>query len=219
MSKATPPQPIRLYGARPSGHVHRVRLFLSLLQLPYEWIEVDLPGGAHKRPEFLKKNPFGKVPVIEDGDVTLYDSNAILVYLALKYDAGGTWLPRDPVGAAGVQRWFSLAAGEILHGPGFARAVNLFHRPFDLAQAQALARALFTVLDAQLAGTRFAIGDTPTLADVAGYSYIFLAPEGGISLHPWPHLREWLARIEALPHFVPMPTHPVGLRATEKQTP
>ncbi|HEU0197596.1 MAG TPA: glutathione S-transferase family protein [Nevskiaceae bacterium] len=213
MSHLKPERSIHLYGATPSGHAHRVRLFLSLLELPYEWIEVDLAHGAHKRPEFLAKNPFGKVPVIEDGDTTLYDSNAILVYLATKYDAGGSWLPTDPLGAAAVQRWFSLAAGEILHGPGFARAVNLFHRPLDLPKAQALAKSLFTVLDVELASTRFAIGDHPTLADVAGYSYIAAAPEGGIALEAYPHLSAWLARIEALPHFVPMPQNPVGLRA------
>ena len=101
----TPPQqPIKLYGMALSGHCHRVHLFLSLLGLPFEQVNVDLMGGAHKRPEFLAMNPFGQVPVIEDGDVTLADSNAILVYLEGRY-APGQWLPRDPVGAACVQRW------------------------------------------------------------------------------------------------------------------
>ena len=77
---------IKLYRHPLSGHAHRVEVFLSLLGLPSELIDVDLAKGAHKQDEFLKKNIFGQVPVIEDGDITLSDSNAILVYLASKYD-------------------------------------------------------------------------------------------------------------------------------------
>ena len=212
MTTTKPARPIRLYGASISGHTHRVLLFLNLLELPYEMIEVDLQAGEHRRPEFLAKNPFGQVPVIEDGDTTLYDSNAILIYLASKYDEG-TWLPRDPLGAAGVQRWFSLATGEILRGPGFARLVNLLGAPHDHERAKATARRLFKVLDVALRDTRFALGDTPTLADVAAYAYIACAPEGGVSLDPYPDIRAWLKRIEALPRFVPMLSSKVGLLA------
>ena len=212
MPVTKPAQPIRLYGARLSGHTHRVLLLLNFLELPYEVIEVDLKAGEHKRPEFLARNPFGQVPVIEDGDTVLYDSNAILVYLASRYD-DGKWLPRDPRGVAGVQRWFSLATGEILRGPGFARLVNLFGAPHNRDQAEATATALFKVLDADLRDKKFALGATPTLADVAAYAYVTCAPEGGISLEPYPGVRAWLKRIEALPHFVSMPTSKVGLLA------
>jgi glutathione S-transferase len=99
-----PPQPIRLYRFPLSGHAHRAELMLSLLGLPYEPIDVDLVQGAQKTPDFLARNAFGEVPVIEDGEVTLPDSNAILTYLALRYDENGLWLPRDPVAAARVQR-------------------------------------------------------------------------------------------------------------------
>lgn len=209
-----PARPIRLYANAISGHTHRVQLFLSLLDLPFEMIDVDLKAKEHKRPDFLAKNPFGQVPVIEDGDITLYDSNAILVYLAMTYD-DGTWLPRDPLGAASVQRWFSLATGEILRGPGFARLVNLLGAPHDLAQAQAAATRLFNVLDTALRDTRFALGDTPTLADIAAYTYIASAPEGGIQLEPYSALCDWLRRIEVLPRFVPMLKSKVGLRRDE----
>ncbi len=212
MPTAKPAKPIRLYGGALSGHTHRVKLLLSLLQLPYEMVVMDLKAGEQKRPEFLAKNPLGQVPVIEDGNVVQYDSNAILVYLATKY-ADDSWLPKDPLGAAGVQRWFSLATGEILRGPGWARLVNVFGAPHDLARAQATANSLFKVLDAALRNTRFALGDHPTVADVAGYTYISTAPEGGISLEPYPNLRAWLKRIEALPHFVPMVSTKAGLLA------
>ncbi len=212
MTIATPAQPIRLYGAKLSGHTHRVLLLLHLLDLPFEMVEVNLPAGEHKRPEFLARNPFGQIPVIEDGDLVLYDSNAILVYLAAKYD-DGTWLPHDPLGAATVQRWLSLAAGPILRGPGFARLITVFGAPHDEAQAKTIAAALFKVLEAELSGKQFALGDTPTLADVAAYAYIAHAPEGGISLEPHPNICAWLHRIEALPRFVPMPTTKAGLLA------
>ena len=98
-------KPIVVYRHALSGHAHRVELFLALLDLPVQLVDVDLAAGAQKAPEFLKRNPFGQVPVIEDGDVTLADSNAILVYLALRYDKSGTWYPREPLAAAQAQQW------------------------------------------------------------------------------------------------------------------
>lgn len=83
-----PQQPIKLYNFPLSGHAHRVELMLSLLELPTELLFVDLANGAHKRPEFLAINPFGQVPVIDDGGTVISDSNAILVYLAKKYGNG-----------------------------------------------------------------------------------------------------------------------------------
>jgi glutathione S-transferase len=195
---------IRFYRFPLSGHAHRVELFLSLLHLPFEAIDVDLFGGAHKAPEFLAKNPFGQVPVIEDGDVTLADSNAILVYLASRYDPSGRWLPRDPVAAARIQQWLSVAAGDLAHGPAAARLVKLFNMPHDHARAIAVAAQLFARMEQHLATRPFLIGKTPTIADVSLYAYTAHAPEGGVSLAAYPQIRAWLARIEALPGFVGM---------------
>ncbi|MDN7674554.1 glutathione S-transferase [Burkholderia oklahomensis] len=207
-----PAAPIRLHMSPLSGHSHRVRLFLSLLGLPVELVEIDMRGGANRRPEFLALNPFGQIPVIEDGDTVLSDSNAILVYLAKRY-GDPSWLPDDPIGAAAVQRWLSLAAGPIAYGPAVARLVTVFGVPLDHAAAVKIAQRLFDVIDPELAGKRFAAGDHPTIADVAAYSYLAHAPEGGVSLEPYPHLRAWLARIEALPGFVPMPASHAGPHA------
>lgn len=203
MAITKPAQPIRVYGSALSGHTHRVLLFLSLLDLPHEFISVDLAHGEHKRPEFLAKNPFGLVPVIEDGSVTLYDSNAILVYLASKYD-NGTWLPHDPISAATVQGWLSLTAGYIYNGPNAARLVKILGAPLDYERAKAISTALFDVLDVELRDKQFVLGKTPSLADVAAYAYIARAPEGGISLEPYANIQAWLKHIEALPGFVPM---------------
>jgi glutathione S-transferase len=197
--------PIVIYRNSVSGHAHRVELFCSLLKLPVRRVDVNLRAGEQKQAEFLRKNPFGQVPAIEDGDVTLADSNAILVYLAERYDATGSWYPRDPVAAARVQRWLSVAAGELSAGPGAARRVKLFGAPLDHARAVAAAAQLFAVLESTLAQQPFLTGATPTIADVAIYSYTALAPEGEVSLEPYPSIRAWLARIEALPGFLPMP--------------
>lgn len=205
MSTVRPPAaPIRFYRHLLSGHAHRVELFLNLLGLPFEAIDVDLLRGAHKQPEFLARNPFGQVPVIEDGELTLADSNAILVYLARRYDPDGTWLPADAVGAAQVQRWFSAAAGLLVNGPGNARLARLFGRPSEPRCAEVAAQ-LFGVMEAELATAPWlASTDAPTLADLALYTYTAHAPEGGISLEPYPHVRAWLARVEALPGFTGM---------------
>lgn len=196
---------LRLYSHRLSGHGHRVELFLSLLGLPVERIEVDVLQGEQKTPAFLARNPFGQIPVLEDGAVTLADSNAILVYLAGRYDPAGRWLPREPEAAARVQQWLSVAAGPLAAGPGAARLVKLFGLPLDLGTAQAQAAALFAVMETELAARPFVAGRAPTLADLALYSYSALAPEGGVSLAPYPAIRAWLARIEALPGFLPAP--------------
>lgn len=209
-----PAQPIRLYRHAVSGHAHRVELFLSLLGLPFDTVEVDLLAGAHKQPDFLARNPLGQVPVIEDGDVTLADSNAILVYLAMRYTAStNVWLPRDPLGAAQVQRWLSVAAGPLVFGPGAARLLQLFKSPNAPDEAVARAHALFVLMEQQLTASDFLVGASPSLADVANYSYTARAPEGRVSLEGYPHIRAWLARIEALPGFVPMLKTNVGVPA------
>jgi glutathione S-transferase len=209
----TPAQPIKLHRLHLSGHCHRVELFLSLLGLPCELVDVDLAAGEHKLPAFLAKNPFGQVPVIEDGEVTLADSNAILVYLESRYARPGQWLPRDALAAAEVQRWLSVAAGPLAFGPAAARVIQLFKRPDDPSAAVARAEQLFAVMEQELAARRFLVGDTPTLADLANYSYVAHAPEGNVSLQPYPAIRAWLGRIEALPGFVPLVKSPVGLAA------
>lgn len=212
MTTTRPEKPIKVYRMALSGHCHRVELFLSLLGLPHTLVDVDLRAGEHKRPEFLARNPFGQVPVIEDGDVTLSDSNAILVYLEGRY-APGSWLPREPLAAAQVQRWLSVAAGPLAFGPAAARVVELFGRKEDCTPYLARAQQLLGVMERELAARQWLAGPAPTLADVANYSYVVSAPEGRVSLADYPAVRAWLARIEALPGFVPMPESRVGLRA------
>lgn len=195
-----------------SGHAHRAELLLSLLGLEAKLIDVDLRNGAHKRPEFTRLNAFGQVPVLEDDGNVIADSNAILVYLARKY--GGTqWLPSDPLAAARVQRWLSIAAGQIASGPARARLITVFGAPYNAEETIANSHALLRVVEAELQGRDWLVGEQPTIADVAAYTYIAHAPEGNVSLEVYPQLRAWLARVESLPGFVPMQPTAVGLRA------
>lgn len=206
-----PQNPIKLFRHPLSGHAHRVELMLSLLGLPTELVFVDLAKGAHKQPEFLAISPFGQVPVIDDNGTLLSDSNAILVYLAQKY-GDGSWLPSDPLAAAKVQRWFSVAAGQIASSPAVARLITVFGAPYNAEESIARSHALLRVVEQELANSPFLAGNQPTLADVAGYTYIAHAPEGNVSLADYPNLRAWLARVEALPGFVPMQRSAVGLQ-------
>jgi glutathione S-transferase len=196
-----------------SGHSHRAHLALSLLGLPFTLADVDLMKGAHKTADFRKLHPFGQVPVLDDDGTTIWDSNAILVYLAAKYDRDGVWIPRDALGQARVQAWLSVAAGPIAFGPAAARLITVFGAKYSPEDTIGRAHALLQVMEGELAKGRFLVGDRATFADVAAYSYIANAPEGNVNLAEYPQVREWLARIEALPGFVPFQQTKAGLRA------
>lgn len=202
---------IKLYRHPLSGHSHRVELMLSLLELPTELVFVDLAKGAHKTPEFLAINAFGQVPVIDDNGIVLSDSNAILVYLAKKYGSG-SWLSDDPLAAASIQRWLSVAAGQMAYGPASARLITVFGAALNAKDVIARSHALLKVMDSELADTPFLAGTSPTIADVANYTYIAHAPEGNVSLQDYPNVRAWLENVQALPGFVPMQRTAAGLQ-------
>jgi len=204
---------LKLYRHPLSGHAHRAELFLSLLGLETEIINVDLMTGEQKKNAFLQKNIFGQVPVLEDGETTIADSNAILVYLASQYDIDHSWLPIEPAIAAEVQRFLSVAAGPVSQGPATARLINLFGAHLDHVKAIETAHNLLSTLDEYLEGRDWLVADHVTIADIANYSYIAHAPEGDVALQYYPNVRTWLQRIEALPGFVAMQASTVGLAA------
>lgn len=206
---------IKLYRHALSGHSHRVELFLSLIGQDFELFNVDLLQGEQKTDEFRSINPFGKVPVIVDrnnGSAVIFDSNAILVYLARTY-ADKSWYPDDPLISAEIQKWLSVAAGEIANGPGAARLVTVFGAPHDHEKAKSIAYGLFDVLETHLIGRKWLAGSSSTIADVAVYAYVAHAPEGDVSLEPYPNIRAWLNSVEALPDFVSMQQTKVALAA------
>ena len=206
---------MKLYHHPLSGHAHRARLFLHLLSLDHEEVFVDLAAAAHKTPEYLKLNRFGQIPVLIDGDNVIADSNAILVYLA-KQSGDNKWLPDTPAQAAAVQRWLSVAAGQIAFGPAAARLVTVFGSKFNAEEVIARAHNVLKVIDDELADRDWIAdigGAHPTIADVALYSYISSAPEGNVDLSAYGNVKAWLRRVETLPGFVPFQKTAAGLAA------
>lgn len=195
---------MKLYDLTLSGNCYKVRLFAALADIPLEIVPVDFLGGEHKRPPLIELNPWGELPILVDGEVVLRDSQAILVYLAHRY-AGEAWLPGDPAAMAEVVQWLSTAANEVQNGPGAARLVDKFG--YDLDKADTLRRAarILPLIEARLADHDWLALDRPTIADCAVLPYVALAPEGGVSLSDFPHIRAWIARVKALPGFAPMP--------------
>ncbi len=203
---------MKLYFHPVSGHSHRARLFLSLIGVKHELINVDLMAGAQKQPDFLKLNSFGQVPVLDDDGIVVADSNAILVYLAKKFGKSD-WLPEDAKGAAAVQRWLSVAAGEISRGPAAARLQVLFKLQGDAAEIIRNAHNVLKLVDTALNGREWLAGSRATIADVALYSYIVSAPEGNVDLSAYGNINAWLRRVEGLPGFVQFDVNKVGLAA------
>lgn len=204
---------MKLYYHPLSGHSHRAHLFLSLAGLAHELEVVDLAAGAHKRSEFLRLNAFGEIPVLDHDGTIIADSNAILVYAA-RLVGPSHWLPGDRVVEAEVQRWLSVAAGKLAYGACAARLVTVFGAPFDANEVIARAHATLEVVEQTLAQRQWIAGtDAPTIADVALYSYVARAPEGNVDIAGYAAAGAWLARIEALPGFVPFQRTPAGLAA------
>jgi len=191
---------MKLYLVAVSGNSYKVRILLSLLKVPHELVFVDTRNKAHKKQPFLSLNPRGEVPVLEDDGVVLWDSAAILVYLARKH-GGEQWLPDAPGPMAQVMQWVALAGSEIQFGLQYARRGVLQDRwtAGTLEQGQAMARVALYALELRLADHAWLALDRPTIADVACFPYVETAPEARVPLDPYPAIQAWLARCKALP--------------------
>jgi glutathione S-transferase len=195
---------LKLHDLELSGNCYKVRLFCALLGVPLQLVPIDFLGGAHKRSPLIEQNPFGEIPVLEDGDLTLRDSQAILVYLARKY-GGEAWLPADAAGMAEVISWLMVAENEIARGPNDARLHDKFGVKLDVEQARAKAGRIFDLLESRLRRHNWLAAGRVTIADIACMPYVALAHEGGLSLDTYPSVRAWIGRIKALPGFISMP--------------
>lgn len=195
---------ITLYDMPASGHCHRVRLLLSILGLEYEKKPMSTRAGKTMPADYVALNPLGQVPTLVDGDLVITDSTAALVYLAKRY--GDTrWLPDDPAGAAAVQRWLSTASGELYRGPAACRAALRFGRQLDLEAARGWASRLFEWMQQHLDDRPWLAADHATIADLAMYAYVRVADEGDLDIEPYPAITRWLAAVEGLDGFEPMP--------------
>lgn len=196
---------LTLYDYPLSGNCHKVRLLLSLMNVDYRVEPVDIPTGGTQTDAFLKLNPRGQVPVLIDGDTVIWDSMAILTYLARQYGEAH-WLPEDPLALARVMQWLAVSENELLYGLARARVVLKLGRPFNLEECQTLGRSALDLLEKHLADRDWlASDDRPSIADIACYPYAALAPEADVDLAPYPNVCRWLSRIQALPGYTGMP--------------
>jgi glutathione S-transferase len=195
---------ITLYEFAPSGNCHKIRMLLSFLGLDYQSVKVNGSDREQKSPEFLSKNPFGQVPVLQDGDIFIRDSQAILVYLAKQY-GDETWLSNDAVTLAEITAWLSTAANEVARGPATLRAHYKFGRAINIEEVQQITANVLSVLETHLSTNTWLVGDHISIADLAIYPYIALAGEGQIDLANYVSIKQWLQRIQALPAYVGMP--------------
>jgi glutathione S-transferase len=196
---------IQLYDFELSGNCYKVRLLMSLLGLEPELIPVNLLAGEHKLPKFLQLNPLGQVPVLTDGDLTLADSQAILVYLAKKY-GDETWLPSNAESLGCIVRWLSISSAEIRNGLATARLFYLLNpKGIDIEAVTEKSAIILQQLEQHLTGREWLELGHPTIADIAVFPYIALAADGKISLKPYPQILAWCDRLKQLPGFISMP--------------
>lgn len=204
---------MKLYDLERSGNCYKARLLLALLEVPYERIPMALETGVQRSESYLRLNPRGQIPVLEVDGVGIWDSTAILVYIARRF-GGDLWFPSEPLAMARVTQWLALEQNEGRYGVARARAIGLkmtseFARTGNLEEAQRFARVALSTLEGRLTDHLWLAGDHPTIADIACYPYTALSPDGGIELDPYPAIRGWFKRIEALPRYIPLPKRPV----------
>ncbi|MEZ5923000.1 MAG: glutathione S-transferase family protein [Hyphomicrobiaceae bacterium] len=198
---------IKLYDIERSGNCYKARLMLSLLNLSYDKVPVDLAAGEQKQPDFLEVNPLGSVPVLDDNGVIIRDSAAILVYLAGKYGQG-KWYPKSPKGMGKVQQWLAVSSNEVFHGLAIPRAIKLGFRQGDYEAGKAIGEKVLRLLEQRLTTEDWLVAGKPSVADVAIYPYVALAPQGGMPLDGYLAVRKWIRRVEGLEGFTSLPQPP-----------
>jgi len=204
---------MRLYMHEESGNSYKVRLLAAFLGTPLQEIRVDLLQDEQHGAEFLALNPRGEVPVLVDGALCLRDSAAILVYLAGR-SGGAPWWSTAPAEQGAIMEWLAFAASWVQYGVFTARAVVAFGIPANglspdfphdvLAEAQVRATKSLAILESHLRDRAWLACERPTIADVAVFPYVALAPMGDIALEPYPGVCAWIARVRALPGFFPI---------------
>ena len=203
---------LTLYDYELSGNCYKIRLMLGFLGVKYETSLVDFyPGQAHKSPAFLAINPLGQLPVIDDDGLVLRDAQAILIYLAERYDTTGQWFPRGDAAKTGlVAQWLAFADGITATASAARLHDALFYDEIDVDTARAGAHRLFRILDEHLyfaeeQGQNWLCpGTHPTIADIACFPYVILSEEGGIMRIDYPAIRRWCDRVKRIPGFTLM---------------
>ncbi|CAM5768138.1 Gst12 glutathione-S-transferase [Labrys miyagiensis] len=202
---------IKLYDYELSGNCYKLRLLMGVLGIAYETIPIDFyPGREHKSEWFLRLNPLGQLPVIEDDGVVLRDAQAILVYLASKYDRTQGWYPcENPTLLGEISQWLAFADGITATSSAARLHDGLFYE-LDVEAARTGAHRLFRILDEHLwfgeqeGRDWICSAPRPTIADIACFPYVILSEEGGIARQDYPAIRRWLDRIKRIEGFSTM---------------
>lgn len=197
---------LKLYGRYTSGNTYKTRLGLALMDIPYEFIEIDRKGHILQRtPDLMRGNPRGLIPKLETEENTIrWDSAAILVYLARRF-GGEAWLPSDAEGMSEVMQWLALAGNEILFGVAYARSFTAGRRQGDLEKTRELGHMALRTMEQRLCGHAWLALDRITIGDCACFPHVAVCHEGGISLEEYPGIRKWVNRIMSLPRYIEMP--------------
>jgi len=203
---------MHLFDNLDSGNGYKVRLLLAQLGLPYQWTDLDVDAGATRTPEFLQRNPNGRIPTLElDDGTNLAESNAILWYLG----EGSRFVPSDRLGRAQALQWMFFE--QYSHEPYVATPRYIAkHLPADHARRAELparlatGRAALAVMDSHLKSRQFFVGERYSIADIALYAYTHVAHEGGHDLTPYAAVRSWLVRVAAQPGNVSIYARPRG---------
>ncbi|WP_434715221.1 glutathione S-transferase family protein (plasmid) [Rhizobium sp. YTUHZ045] len=200
---------MKLYDYILSPSCYKIRLMAAILGVKLDIRPVDFhPGMEHRGPELLALNPAGSIPILVDGELVLTESSAMLAYLAAR--CGPDWLGLSaPEETARMQQWLSFSH-RLTTNLGGARLQQMLLRPGNIEALQAQGVAALRELEAglfeqRLRDMRFLASERATIADIACFPYVALAPDGGISLDPYPNIRLWLRAIRSLEGFIEMP--------------
>ncbi|RDH83167.1 MAG: glutathione S-transferase [endosymbiont of Galathealinum brachiosum] len=199
---------MKLHGLEISGNTYKVKLLLHLLDIKYHFIEIDIEHKQHKSDEFLQLNPRGEFPVLEDESIVIWDSQAILIYIARKYGLKHNenhWYPDNATELAYITQWLTVANDEIFHTLGKARSILKFGYDGDLVLYQKQGKKVLKWLNRHLNNNQWLATDKPSIADIACYPYVALCEEGDISLNNYPAIHNWFERIQQLKGYTNMP--------------
>jgi glutathione S-transferase len=195
---------LRLYDFLPSGNGYKIRLLLTQLGMPFERIELNILKGETRTPEFLSKNPNGKIPIIEiEPGKYLAESNAILVYLS----EGTEFLPYDRFLRAQVLQW--LCFEQYSHEPFIATSrfwISILGKTEKYSEAikqkHEPGYAALSLMEKHLSSHTFFVGERYTIADIALFAYTHVADEGGFDLTQFPAIQAWIERVKSQPRYI-----------------
>jgi glutathione S-transferase len=207
------PAKLVLYNYELDESCYKVRLALSLLGLEWQAVAVDVfPGKEHLSPPYLALNPSGRLPILQDGDLVLHGTEAILAYLARAYDPSEKWLPMQGTEFAKVTQWLIFSAYDLAVTIA-ARRHSLFDTPGDEKALRDASSRAIRIMDDHMTACGFGPADWfatghPTIADIALFPAFALSRDFGIDHDEYPALRRWARRFRALPGFKTMPGIP-----------